>query len=155
MTIRPVTTNPMTFDGKSENFELFEDLFHRMIKMQPAMTEQMKINNFNSLLQKGALQTFSNIISNNRQTLEDVLVIFRRKFVKPESQATQKHTCQRFIFNPNTTKLPDFLEELNQGAQKTFSENAKSIIDSLFHARLPPKLKRSVNMAVWRMGRLN
>ena len=69
MTIRPVQTTPMTFDGKSEKFELFEDLFHTMIKMQPAMTEQMKINHFHSLLRKGALQTFRNINSINRQTL--------------------------------------------------------------------------------------
>ena len=91
LTIRPVNSNTMTFDGKSEKFELFEDLFHTMIKMQPVMTEQMKINHFHSLLRKNALQTFRNINSTNRQTLEDVLVIFRRKYVKPESQATAKH----------------------------------------------------------------
>ena len=147
MTIRPVQTTPMTFDGKSEKFELFEDLFHTMIKMQPAMTEQMKINHFHSLLRKGALQTFRNINSINRQTLEDVLVIFRRKYVKPESQATAKHKWHRLTFEPNTMKLPDFLEELNQGAEKAFGENAKSMIDSLLYAKLPPKLKRSVNMA--------
>ena len=28
MTIRPVTTTPMTFDFKTEKFEFFEDLFH-------------------------------------------------------------------------------------------------------------------------------
>ena len=55
MTIRPIQMTPMTFDGKSEKFELFEDLFHTMIKMQPAMTEQMKINHFHSLLRKGSL----------------------------------------------------------------------------------------------------
>ena len=147
MTIRPVQTTPMTFDGKSEKFELFEDLFHTMIKMQPTMTEQMKINHFHSLLRKGALQTFRNINSINRQTLEDVLVIFRRKYVKPESQATAKHKWHRLTFDPSTMKLPDFLEELNQGAEKAFGENAKSMIDSLLYAKLPPKLKRSVNMA--------
>ena len=78
ITIRPVQTTSMTFDGKSKKFELFEDLFHTVIKMQPAMTEQMKINHFHSLLRKGALQTFRNIYSTIRQTLEDVLVIFRR-----------------------------------------------------------------------------
>ena len=147
MTIRPVQTTPMTFDGKSEKFELFEDLFHTMIKMQPTMTEQMKINHFHSLLRKGALQTFRNINSINRQTLEDVLVIFRRKYVKPESQATAKHKWHRLTFDPSTMKLPDFFEELNQGAEKAFGENAKSMIDSLLYGNLPPKLKRSVNMA--------
>ena len=147
MTIRPVQTTPKTFDEKSEKLELFEDLFHTMIKMQPAMTEQMKINHFHSLLRKGALQTFRNINSINRQTLEDVLVIFRRKYVKPESQATAEHKWHRLTFDPNTMKLPDFLEELNQGAEKAFGENAKSMIDSLLYAKLPPKLKQSVNMA--------
>ena len=138
----------MTFDGKSEKFELFEDLFHTMIKMQPSMTEHMKINHFHSLLRKGALQTFRNINSINRQTLEDVLVIFRMKYVKPESQATAKHKWHRLTFDPNTMKLPDFSKELKQGAEKAFGENAKSMIDSLLYAKLPPKLKRSVNMAL-------
>ena len=107
----------------------------------------MKINHFHSLLRKGALQTFRNINSINRQTLEDVLIIFRRKYVKPESQATAKHKWHRLTFDPTTMKLPDFLEELNQGAEKAFGENAKNMIDSLLYAKLPPKLKRSVNMA--------
>ena len=147
LTIRPVNSNTMTFDGKSEKFELFEDLFHTMIKLQPEMTEQMKINHFHSLLRKNALQTFRNISSSNRQTLEDVLVIFRRKYVKPESQATAKHKWHRLVFDPNTMKLPDFLEELNQGAEKAFGDHAQKMIDSLLYAKLPPKLKRSVNMA--------
>ena len=118
LTIRPVNSNTMTFDGKSEKFELFEDLFHTMIKMQPEMTEQMKINHFHSLLRKNALQTFRNISSASRQTLEDVLVVFRQKYVKPESQATAKHKWHRLVFDPNTMKLPDFLEELNQGQKR-------------------------------------
>ena len=145
--VRPVNTTTLTFDGKSEKFELFEDLFHTMIKMLPDMTETMKINHFHSLLRKNALQTFRNINSANRQTLEDILAIFRRKYVKPESQATAKHKWHKLVFDPNTMKLPDFLEELNQGAEKAFGEHAQAMIDSLLYAKLPPKLKRSVNMA--------
>ena len=145
--VRPVNTTTLTFDGKSEKFELFEDLFHTMIKMQPDMSEAMKINHFHSLLRKNALQTFRNISSANRQTLEDVLAVFRRKYVKPESQATAKHKWHKLVFDPNTMKLPDFLEELNQGAEKAFGEHAQAMIDSLLYAKLPPKLKRSVNMA--------
>ena len=44
-------------------------------------------------------------------------------------------------------KLPDFLKQLNQGPEKAFGQNAQAMIDSLLHAKLPPKLKRSVNMA--------
>ena len=60
LTIRPVQTTPRTFDGKSEKFEIFEDLFHTVIKKQLVMTEQMKINHFHYY--KVASQTFRNII---------------------------------------------------------------------------------------------
>ena len=139
LTIRPVNSNTMTFDGKSEKFELFENLFHTMIKMQPGMSEQMKINHFHSLLRKNALQTFRNVITANRQTLEEVQSIFSQKYVKPESQATAKHKWHHLVFDPNTTKLPDYLEELNQGAEKAFGDNAQKMIDSLQYAKLPPK----------------
>ena len=45
-------------------------------------------------------------------------------------------------------KLPDFLEELNQGAEKAFGDNAQHMIDSLLYAKLPPKPKRSVNIQI-------
>ena len=152
LTIRTVNSNTMTFDGKSEKFELFEDHFHTIIKMQPEMTEQMKINHFHSRLRKNALQTFRNIKSTNRPTLEDVLVIFRRKYVKLESQATAKHNWHRLVFDPNTMKLPEILAELNQGAEKAFRDYAQKMIDSLLYVKLPPKLKRSVNMARLKNG---
>ena len=44
-------------------------------------------------------------------------------------------------------KLPDFLEELNQGTEKAFGDNAQKMIDSLLYAKLPPILKRSVSIA--------
>ena len=118
--VRPVSTTTLTFDGKSEKFKLFEDLFHTMIKMQPEMTEIMKIKHFHSLLRKNALLTFRNISIVNRQTLGDVLAVFRRKFVKPESQATAKHNWHKLVFDPTTIKLPAFLEQINQGAEKAF-----------------------------------
>ena len=126
LTIRPFNSNTITFDGRSETFELFGDLFHTMIKMQPEISEQMKINHFNLHLKKNALQAFRNISTANRQTLEDVLVFFRRKYVKPESQATAKPKEHRLVFDPNTMKLPDFLGELNQGAEKAFGDHSEN-----------------------------
>ena len=129
--LKPVNINTLVFDGKTDKFELFEDLFHTMLRMQPDLTEPMKINLFHAHLRKNALQTFRNINTANRQTLEDILVIFRRKYVKPESQATAKHKWHKLTFDPEKMKLPDFLEELNQGAEKAFGENAQHMIDSL------------------------
>ena len=75
------------------------------------MTEAMKMNDFHSLLRKDALQTFRKINKANRPTLEDILAVFGRKYVKLESQVTIKHKWHRLAF------VPDFLEELDQGAE--------------------------------------
>ena len=150
--LKPVSTNTLIFDGKNEKFELFEDLFHTMLKMQPEMTEAMKINHFHAHLRKEALQTFRNISALNRKTLDDVLIVFRRKYVKPESQATAKHKWHKLTFDPNTKSLPDFLEELNECAERAFGDNAQHTIDSLLYPKLPPHSKRSLNLAYLENG---
>ena len=150
--LKPVSTNTLIFDGKNEKFELFEDLFHTMLKMQPEMTEAMKINYFHAHLRKEALQTFRNISASNKKTLDDVLIVFRRKYVKPESQATAKHKWHKLTFDPNTKSLPDILEELKECAERAFGGNAQHMIDSLLYAKLPPLLKRSLNLAYLENG---
>ena len=145
--LKLVSKNTLIFNGKNEKFELFEDLFHTMLKMQQEMTESMKINHFHAHLRKEALQTFRNISALKKKTLDDVLLVFRRKYVKPESRATAKHKWHKLTFDPNTKSLPDFLEELNECAEKSFGDNAQHMIDSLLYAKLPPHLKRSLNLA--------
>ena len=149
---KPVSTNLLIFDGKNEKFELFEDLFHTMLKKQPEMTEAMKINHFHAHLRKEALQTFRNISAIKKKTVNDVLIVFRRKYVKPESQATTKHKWHKLTFDPNTKSLPDFLEELNECAERAFGDNAQHMIDNLLYAKLPPHLKRSLNLAYLENG---
>ena len=96
--LKPVSTNSLIFDGKIEKFELFEDLFHTMLKMQPEVTEAMKINHFHAHLRKEALQTFRNISAINKQTLDDVLIVFDANMsnpnhkLQPNTNATSSHS---------------------------------------------------------------
>ena len=145
--LKPVSTNTLIFDGKNEKNELFGDIFHTTLKMQTELTEAMKINHFHAHLRKEALQTFRNISASKIQTLDDVLFVFRRKYVKPESQATAKHKWHKLTFDSNPKSLSDFLEELNESAERAFGDNSQHMIDSLLYAKLPPHLKRSLNLA--------
>ena len=145
--LKEVSTNKLFFDEKNEKFELFEDLFQTMLKMQSKMTEAMKIKHFLAHLRKEALQAFTNKSSSNKKTLDDVLIVFRRKFVEPELQATAKHKWHKLIFDPNAKSLSDFLDELNECAEKAFGDNARHMIYSLLYAELAPHLKRSLNIA--------
>ena len=59
-----------------------------------------------------------------------MLIVFRRKYVKPESRATAKHKWHELTFDPNTEPLSDFLEELNECAESALGDNAQHMIDS-------------------------
>ena len=136
-----------TFDGKSEKFELFEDLLQTSLKILNQLTEEDKINYFHSLMRGDALQTFKNITSPNRENLGDVLTVFRRNYLKPQSMATAKHKFQRLVINPANQKLIDFLDELQKLAKDAFGVAAQAIIEQFIHAKLPPHLKKTINQA--------
>ena len=140
------TTMP-TFDGKSEKFELFEDLFQTSLKIHNQLTEEDKINYFHSLMRGDALQTFKNISTPNRENLTEILTVFRRKYVKPNSMATAKQKFQQLVFNPANQKLIDFLDELQKLAKDAFGVDAQAMIDQFIYAKLPPHLKKSINQA--------
>ena len=60
--LKSFKTTMHTFDGKSEKFELFEDLFQTSLKVHNQMTKENRINYFQSLVTGDALQTFENIL---------------------------------------------------------------------------------------------
>ena len=136
-----------TFDGKSEKFELFEDLLQTSLKIHNQLTEEDKIYYFHSLMHGDALQTFKNISSRNRENLTEILKVFRRKYVKPQSMATAKYKFQQLVFNPLNQKLIDFLDELRKLAKDAFGVAAQAIIDQFIYAKMPPHLKKSINQA--------
>ena len=77
---KALTASLPVFDGKSEKFELFEDLFRNNIKMYPHLTEIQKINYFHSLLQENALQAYCNLDDTKKDNLEEVITAFKRRF---------------------------------------------------------------------------
>ena len=111
------------------------------------MTETMNFNHFCVHFRKEAIQTIKKNGVSNKNTLDDVLIVFLRKCVKPESQATAKHESHELTFEPNTKSLSDFSKELNECAERAFGDNAQHMIDNLLYAKLPPQLKRSFKLA--------
>ena len=145
---KSLTTKMPTFDGKSEKFELFEDLFGTRLKIHNQLTEEDKVTkNFHSLMRGDALQTFKNISGPNRQNLAELLTAFRRKYVKPQSMATAKHKFQQLVFYPASRKLIDFLDELQKMAKDAFGVAAQTTIEQFINAKMPPNLKESISQA--------
>ena len=149
---KSLSTTMPTFDGKSEKFELFEDLFQTSLKIHNQLTEENKIYYFHSLMRGDALQTFKNITSSNRENLREILTVFRRKYVKPQSMATAKHKFHQLVINPVNQKLNDFLDELQKLAKDAFGVAAQALIDQFIYAKKPPHLKKTNNQALSENG---
>ena len=118
-----------TFDRKTEKFELFEDLFQTSLKIHNQLTEDDRINYFQSLMRGDALQTFKNINGPTRENVEEFLAVFRWKCVKPQSMALAKHKFQKLVFNPAKQNLVDFLDELQRLVEDAFGIAAHAIIE--------------------------
>ena len=144
---KSLTTTMPTFDRKSEKFELFEDLFQTSLKIHNELTESDRINYFRCLTRGDALQTFKNLNGPTRENLGEILAVFRRKYIKPQSMATAKHNFQKFVFNPANQKLVNFLDELQKLAKGAFGIAAHAILDQFIYAKIPPHLERSINQA--------
>ena len=94
-----------------------------------------------------ALQTFKNINGPTPENLGEILAVFRRKYVKPQSMATAKQKFQKLVFNPANQKLIDFFHELQKLAIDAFGIATHAIIEQFIYARMPPHLKKSINQA--------
>ena len=144
---KSLTTTMPTFDGKSVKFELFVNLFQTGLKNHNQLTEEERINYFRSFMRGDSLQTFKNINGPTRENLGEILAVFRRKYVKPQSMATAKQKLQNFVFNPANQKLVDFLDKLQRLARDAFGIAAHAIIEQFIYAKMPPHLEKSINEA--------
>ena len=140
----------MEKNEKNEKFEYFEDLFHTTLRMQPNLTEDMKINQSHVHLRRLALKTLKNILRtpNLRRHTQSL----QTKICETGIQSISKHRFNRLSFDPGNQKLPDCLEELQESAGKAFDDNARQMIENLLYAKMPPHLKKSINQAYLEKG---
>ena len=69
-----------------------------------------------------------------------------------QNHKLQLNTNGTNTFDPKMKSLPEFLEDLSDCAERAFGDNAQHMIDNLLYARLPPHLKRSLNLACLENG---
>ena len=144
---KALTASLPTFDGKSEKFELFEDLFKNNIKMYPHLTEIQKINYFHSLLRGDALQAFCNIEDSKKDSLDEIMTIFKRRFGDYLSMAKARCEWDALRFDPSTQKLHEFLDILQKTAKEAFGAEAQQFIDKAIYAKMPDHVKKILNRA--------
>ena len=144
---KALTASLPVFDGKSEKFELFEDLFRNNIKMYPHLTEIQKINYFHSLLRGNALQAYCNLDDAKKDNLEKVITAFKRRFGDFQSSAKARCEWDSLHFDPTKQKLHEYLDTLQKTAKEAFGSEAQKFIDKAIYAKMPDHVKKILNRA--------
>ena len=144
---KALTASLPVFDGKSEKFELFEDLFRNIIKMYPHLTEIQKINYFHSLLRGNALQPYCNLDDTKKDNLEEVIMAFKRRFGDFKSSAKARCEWDALHFDPTKQKLHEFLDPLQKTAKEAFGSEAQKFIDKAIYSKMPDHVKKILNRA--------
>ena len=144
---KALTASLPFFDGKSEKFELFEDLFRNNTKMYPHLTEIQKINYFHSLLRGDALQAFCNIEDSKKDSLDEIMTIFKRRFGDYLSMAKARCEWDALKFDPSTQNLHEFLDVLQKTAKEAFGSEAQQFIDKAIYAKMPDHVQKILNRA--------
>ena len=129
------------FDGKSENFEFFEDLFRNNIKMYPHTTEVQKITYFHSLLRGNALQACFYLEDVKKDNLEEVSTAFERHFGDFQLSAKARCVWDSLHFDPTQQKLHEFLDVSQKTAKEAFGKGAQKFIDKAIYAKMPDHVK--------------
>ena len=102
-----------------------------MLKILNQLTEDNRINYFHSFMRGNALQTFNNINGPTQKNFGEILTVFLKKYVTPQTTATAKPEFQTLFFSPARQKLVDFLDELQKLAKDAFGIAARTIIEKL------------------------
>ena len=144
---KALTASLPVFDGKSEKFELLEDLFRNNIKMYPHLTEIQKINYFHSLLRGNALQAYCNLDDTKKDNLEEVITAFKRRFGHFQSSAKARCEWDALHFDPTKQKLHEFLDALQKTAKEAFGSEAQRFIDKAIYAKMPDHVIKILNRA--------
>ena len=144
---KALTASLPTFDGKSEKFELFEDFFRNNIKIYVPATELQKINYFHSLLRADALQAFCNIEDSKKDSLDEIMTIFKSRFGNCLSVANARCEWDALKFDPSTQKLHEFLDVLQKTTEEAFGSEAQQFIDKAIYAKMPDHVKKVPNRA--------
>ena len=142
---KALSTTMPTFNGRNDKFEHFEDLFMTSLEVNPNISEEEQIHYFHSLLRDEALQTYRNMTDTNRASLEDIIAIFRRRYVRPQSITTARCKWEQLHFDPSRQTFQDFLEQYQKLAQEAYGEDAPKFIESFFYAKMLTHLKRVLN----------
>ena len=111
------------------------------------LTEEQKLNYFQSLLRDDALEFWHTLKITTVPTLRDILAAFKKEYAKEELTEVSKFKFDQLRYDPTTESFSTFLANYKKVAKQAYGDKAQEIVQTFLFAKLPIQLQNELAIA--------
>ena len=136
------------FRGNREKYNEFEHLLKNHLRPHMhKLTEEQKLNYFQSLLRDDAIEFWQTLKITTETTLTDILQAFSKEYAKEDLKEVSKYKFDQMRYDPTTESFADFLTKFKKLAKQAYGEKANDIAETFLFAKLPIQIQNELAMA--------
>ena len=136
------------FRGNREKYNEFEHLLKNHLRPHMhKLTEEQKLNYFQSLLRDDAIEFWQTLKITTETTLTDILQAFSKEYAKEDLKEVSKYKFDQMRYDPTTESFADFLTKFKKLAKQAYGEKANDIAETFSFAKLPIQIQNELAMA--------
>ena len=126
------------FKGNRDKYNEFEHLLLNHLRPHAhKLTEEQKLNYFQSLLRDDAIEFWQTLTITTETTLRDILTAFKKEYAKEELSEVSKFKFDQLRYDPATESFSTFLANYKKIAKQAYGEKAQEIVQTFLFAKLP------------------
>ena len=136
------------FKGNRDKYNEFEHLLLNHLRPHAhKLTEEQKLNYFQSLLRDDAIEFWLTLTITTESTLKDILAAFKKEYAKEELSEVSKFKFDQLRYDPTTESFSKFLANYKKVAKEAYGEKAQGIVQTFLFAKLPIQLQNELAIA--------
>ena len=136
------------FKGNREKYNEFEHLL--LNHLRPHMnrlTEEQKLNYFQSLLRDEAIEFWQTLQITTMTTLTEILQAFKKEYAKDDLKEVSKFKFDQLRYDPSTETFNDFLNKFKKIAKQAFGDKANEYTETFLFGKLPVQMQNELAIA--------
>ena len=148
--IQPKTlqTQVPLFRGNRDKYNEFEHLLENHLRPHMnKLTEEQKLNYFQSFFQDEAIDFWQTLKITTETTLHDLLQAFNKEYAKEDLREVSKYKFDQMRYDPTKESFADFLTKYKKLAKQAYGDKANDIAETFLFAKLPIQIRNELAMA--------
>ena len=136
------------FHGNREKLNEFEHLLSNHLHLHlNNITEEQKLNYFQSLLRDEAIEFWQILGITTETTLKCVLDAFREEYAKDDLKEVSKFTFDQMRFHPTVDSFTNLLSNFKKTAKQAFGDKTNEIAETFLFPKLPVQHQNDLAVA--------